>query len=211
MEYDYNTTRKKMVLPEYGRNVQMMVDHIMTIQDRDLRNKAAHTIIEIMGNLNPQLRDISDFNHKLWDHLAIMSDFKLDIDSPYETPKPDILNEKPRKVEYNNNNIRFKHYGRNIEMFIEYAIGMDEGEAKNAFIEMIANHMKKLYLTHNRENVTDAQIFSDLNDLSKGQLIIPGDIRIVEAKEILSKKNKKKPQQMGGKKNIRNKKRTDLS
>ncbi|HQK38466.1 MAG TPA: DUF4290 domain-containing protein, partial [Bacteroidales bacterium] len=97
---DYNTTRKKLVLPEYGRNVQIMVDHLLTIEDRELRNKAAQTVIAVMGNLNPHLRDQSDFRHKLWDHLMIMADYKLDIDSPYEMPKKEVLEEKPNRIPY---------------------------------------------------------------------------------------------------------------
>ena len=141
MEYDYNTTSKKLILPEYGRNIQKMVDHIMTIEDRDERNKAAKTIIGVMGNLNPHLRDINDFKHKLWDHLAIISDFKLDIDSPYELPEPEELYAKPKKLEYNQKSIRYKHYGHSIVMMIDKAVEMEEGEEKKDLVKMIANHM----------------------------------------------------------------------
>ena len=115
---DYNSKRKKLALTEYGRNVQNMVDHLMTIQDRSERNRAAKTVIDVMGNLYPYLRDIAEFNHKLWDHLAIMADFKLDIDYPYEPPSPDILTEKPNKVPYTQNPIRYKHYGLIMEKMI---------------------------------------------------------------------------------------------
>ena len=206
MSFDYNTRRKKLVLPEYGRNLQMMVDHMMMIENREERTKAAYTIIGIMGNLNPQLRDISDFKHKLWDHLNMMTDFTLDIDTPYELVQEQKLTEKPSVIPYNTNHIRFKHYGKNVENFIQKAIEMEEGEMKEAFIEVIANHMKKLYLTHNRESVSDAQIFSDLNELSKGKLSVSQELKLAETKDILQKNKKKKNNQnnsnnkrMGGK------------
>ena len=131
MDYDYNTSRSKLILPEYGRNIQKMVEYIMTVEDREERNKLAHAVIIIMGNMNPHLRDINDFKHKLWDHLAIMSDFKLDIDYPYEIPKPEEFMGKPRRVYYNNNDIRYRHYGRVIEMMIEEASKFPEGEEKD--------------------------------------------------------------------------------
>ncbi len=115
MSYDYNTSRNRLKLPEYGRNIQKMVEYLMTIEDRDERNKMAHAVISVMGNMNPHLRDISDFKHKLWDHLSIMSDFQLDIDSPYKKPEPKVFNEKPRRVEYKLNEIRYKHYGRKLK------------------------------------------------------------------------------------------------
>ena len=108
---DYNSQRKKLILPEYGRNIQMMVDHLATITDRDERTRAAKTVISVMGNLYPHLRDVPDFRHKLWDHLMIMSNFTLDIDSPYPLPEKDILEEKPEKLPYNNHRIKYKHYG----------------------------------------------------------------------------------------------------
>ena len=193
MEYDYNSQRTKMVLPEYGRNIQKMVEYTIKLEDRDERNKAARSIISIMGNLNPHLRDVSDFKHKLWDHLAIMSDFKLDIDSPYETPVPEILFEKPKPVPYKNQKIRYKHYGKIIELLIAEAIKIEDGEEKDALVRLIANHMKKCYLTWNREVVTDETIFEDLKTLSQGKIIIPEDLKLSESREILSKGKKKRP------------------
>src|SRR3989304_9123561 len=147
MNYDYNTQRKRMALPEYGRNVQKMVDHIRTIKDRDERNRAAKTIIQIMGNLNPHLRDIGDFKHKLWDHLAIIADFELDIDSPYPVPEVSKLIEKPNQIPYMQGNIRFLHYGRIIAMMIEAATELEEGEEKEYLTTLIVNQMKKSYVT----------------------------------------------------------------
>jgi len=196
-DYDYNTSRKKLILPEYGRNIQKMVNYLKTIEDREERNRAARTVIAVMGNLNPHLRDVSDFKHKLWDHLAIIADFDLDIDSPYDWPEKARLEEKPSKVPYNQHSIRYKHYGRSIVMMIEKAVELEPGEEKEDLVRMIANHMKKSYLTWNREAVSDEEIFQDLKTLSGGKLEISGDLKLPETREILAKSRKKKG---GGKK-----------
>ncbi len=194
-EYDYNTGRKKLVLPEYGRNIQNMVDHIVSIENKEERNKAANTIISIMGNLNPHLRDIGDFKHKLWDHLQIMADFKLDIDSPYELPKRETLYSKPDPIKYNQNDIRYKHYGRSLELMIKKAVEMEEGEEKENLTETLANHMKKSYLTWNREVVDNEQIFKDLNELSQGKITKTEDsLRLNETRDILQKNRRKRQQ-----------------
>ena len=195
--YDYNTSRKKLILPEYGRNIQKMVNHLKTIEDREERNRAARAVIAVMGNLNPHLRDVSDFKHKLWDHLAIISDFELDIDSPYDLPEKDKLEEKPNKDPYNQHSIRYKHYGRSIVMMIDKAVEMEPGEEKEDLIRMIAHHMKKSYLTWNREAVSDDEILSDLRTLSGGKLEISNDLKLPETRDILAKSRKKKG---GGKK-----------
>jgi len=194
MDYDYNSQRKHLVLPEYGRNIQKMVDFILTIEDREERNRAARAIISIMGNLNPHLRDISDFKHKLWDHLQIMSDFTMDIDSPYEKPAPEVLFEKPRPIPYSNYNIRFKHYGKITELMIREAVNYPEGKEREALILLIANHMKKCYLTWNREVVTDDIIFEDMHTLSGGKLVIDKDMKLSDSRDILAKTKKKRSQ-----------------
>ena len=194
MEYDYNTQRTKMILPEYGRNIQKMVEYAIQIDDTEERNKAARAIIVIMGNLNPHLRDVNDFKHKLWDHLFIISDFKLDIDSPYEKPTREILYEKPKQVPYSDYNIRYKHYGKIIELLIKQAITFEEGPEKEILIKLIANHMKKCYLTWNREVVTDEVIIDDLKKLSGGALVVSEDLKLSESRDILSKNKKKRPQ-----------------
>ncbi len=198
MEYDYNTRRPKLELPEYGRNIQKMIEHLMTIEDRDERNKAAKTVIGVMGNLNPHLRDVADFKHKLWDHLAIISDFKLDIDSPYETPTRELLQEKPKRIPYNQKSIRFKHYGHSIVLMIEKAVEMEEGEEKQDLVQMIAYHMKKSYLTWNREAVDDREILEDLVTLSGGKLQLDPNLELPETRAILAKNTRKK--KSGGKK-----------
>jgi hypothetical protein len=194
MEYDYNTQRSKMILPEYGRNIQKMVEYATQIEDDEERNRAARAIIAIMGNLNPHLRDVNDFKHKLWDHLYIISDFKIEIESPYEKPTPEVLAEKPKPVPYSDYSIKYKHYGKIIELLIKEAIGFEEGEEKEALIKLIANHMKKCYLTWNREVVTDELIFEDLQKLSGGVLTVSPDLRLSESRDILQKNKKKRPQ-----------------
>lgn len=194
MDYDYNTTRKNLILPEYGRHIQKMVDHLKTIEDREERNRAAKAIISIMGNMNPHLRDISDFKHKLWDHLALMADFDLDIDSPYEMPAKETLTSKPKQVPYITGDIKYRHYGRIIHQMIDAAIDMEDGEDKKRLIKLLANHMKKSYLTWNRNQVTDEVIFNDIKQLSGGRLIIQEDLKLTETKEILAKGKKKHTQ-----------------
>jgi hypothetical protein len=197
MNYDYNTQRKRMELPEYGRNVQKMVDHIKTIKDRDERNRAAKTIISIMGNLNPHLRDVGDFKHKLWDHLAIIAEFDLDIDSPYPVPEITKLREKPREVPYMQGEIRYLHYGRIIELMIQAATELEDGEEKEYLTTLIVNQMKKSYITWNRSQVADEVIINDVRVLSKGRLKITEGVRILEVRELMPPPKKKpmgKPQ-----------------
>ncbi len=184
---DYNTQRKKLALPEYGRHIQQMVDYIASVEDRDERNRLAKSLVAIMGNLNPHLRDINDFKHKLWDHLFIMSDFKLDIDSPYPIPSVEQYNEKPRRVPYPGNPIKFKHYGRIIEMMIEKAVAMEEGSEKDALKQLIANQMKKANITWNKESVSDDDIFRDMQTLSNGMLVMAPGSKLVDNKEFKNK------------------------
>jgi len=189
---EYNTSRKRMALPEYGRNIQRMVDYVVTIEDKEKRNRLAHALIGIMGNMNPHLRDISDFKHKLWDHLAIISDFKLDIDSPYPPPSKEVLEQKPEPVPYSNAEIRYKHYGKTLELLVDEAINMPEGEERDALILLTANHMKKSYLQWNKDAVTDDLIFKDLKQLSGGKIDLTGsDIQLSEAKDFQPNKPSK--------------------
>ncbi len=193
----YNTQQKKLILPEYGRNIQKMVDHCLTIEDRDERTRCARSIIASMGNLFPQLRDQEDFRHKLWDHLAIMSDFKLDIDYPCEVIKPDDLQTKPDMLEYRTSAIRRRHYGKNIELMIDKATSMEPGEERDALISLLANHMKKVMLSVNKDGVDDAKIFKDLAEFSHGAIMLDAETyHLHEFKEapapVTGKKKKKK-------------------
>ncbi len=184
-----------MNISQYGRNIQKMIEYIMTVDDREERNKLTKATIDIMGQLNPHLRDVTDFKHKLWDHLFIMSDFKLDVDSPYPKPSPEILTKKPEKLKYASNDINFKHYGRNLERMIAKATEFEEGKEKDALITLIANHMKKCYLTWNRESVNDSEISEHLSILSNGKLKLNKNIRLNNTAEILSKNKRRKHQQ----------------
>jgi len=174
----YNTSLPRLIIPEYGRNIHRMIAHAITLQDRDERNKISKAIIDVMGQLNPHLRDVSDFKHKLWDHLFIISEFKLDVDSPYPKPLPESFTTKPERISYPSNNIKFKHYGKTIEMLIQKAISMEEGEMKNAFVEVIANLMKRSYINWNRDTVSDEVILEHLASLSKNQLKLKENVRL---------------------------------
>lgn len=185
---DYNTNRKYLVLPEYGRNIQKMVLHLKTVEDRDERNRLAQAVIHIMGNMNPHLRDVADFKHKLWDHLAIISDFELDVDSPYPTPSREELQTRPAKLPYMDvREIKFMHYGRVLETMIKKAMEFPEGEEKDFLVELIANQMKKSYLNWNRDSVNDELILHDLELLSRGELKIGENLKLKETKDLLPK------------------------
>lgn len=175
MIFDYNSTRPKLILAEYGRNVQNMVDYICTLSDREERNRLAQVVIDMMGVLNPHLRDVSDFKHKLWDHLYIISDFKIDVDSPYPIPKKEEIHHKPQPLQYPNHNIRYKHYGHTVEQMINKAKAISNEEARQKMTVGIANFMKMAYLTWNKDSVSDDLIIEDLRTLSKGELQLPAD------------------------------------
>jgi hypothetical protein len=186
----YNTEEKRLGLPEYGRNIQNMVDYCVMIEDRTERKRCADTIINIMGNMFPHLRDVNDFKHILWDHLAIMADFKLDIDYPYEIVKKENLYAKPPRLPYNNSRIRYRHYGKTLEHLIKKATELEEGEEREQLVKMLANHMKKSFLTWNKETVDDDKIFDDLSELSKGQIELNKDThKLTESRDILARNN----------------------
>lgn len=175
MNFDYNSTRPNLILAEYGRNVQNMVDHICTIPEKEERNRLAQVVIDMMGVLNPHLRDVSDFKHKLWDHLHIISDFKIDVDSPYPIPTKEEMSVKPQSIPYPQHRIRFKHYGHIVEQMIAKADAVTNEEVKQQMTLSVANFMKMAYITWNKDSVNDAQIISDLTELSKGSLKLPED------------------------------------
>ena len=174
---EYNTLRSNLIIPEYGRHIQQMVDHCLTIQNEQERNEFAEIIIEVMGELNPHLRDVPDFQHKLWDQMFIMSDFKLDVKSPYPIPtKKDTIDSKPNKVDYPNSNFKYRYYGSNIRKMIDVAVTWEEGEKREGLFFAIANHMKKCYLKWNKDTVEDNVIFDHLFELSNGVI----DLRNVD-------------------------------
>lgn len=167
---EYNTRQKKLPLPEYGRSVQKMVDHALTIEDREERQRCAATIIKVMGSMFPNTRNLPDYERKLWDHLAIMSDFMLDIDYPFEVIKKEEFHVAPEKVPYQNGEIRNRHYGRIVEQMIAHACTLDEGEERDQFIELILIQMKKNYIAWNKDGVDDKRILEDLRIYTKGAI-----------------------------------------
>lgn len=193
---EYPTLEGKLIMPEYGRNIQQMITHALTIEDREERTRCVKTIINIMGNMFPYLRDVNDFKHKLWDHVAIMSDFKLDIDFPYEIVEEENLFTRPETIPYKNSRIRYMHYGRTLEEMIEKVGEYPDGDEKNELIRLIANQMKKCFLTWNKEVVDDKKIFDDLRELSHGKIDITSDFfKLVESRDVLHghKRNNNKP------------------
>ena len=189
---EYNTSLSKLIIPEYGRNVQKMVHSIIDIEDSEKRNHQAKSIIEVMGNLNPHLRDVPDFKHKLWDHLFIMSDFHLDVDSPYDRPSKESFEEKPEMLKYSDNNIKFRHYGKILPLIIKRTIDLDEGEYKDFLVFTIANHMKKSYLTWNKANVEDEVILKHLSQMSDYKLSMKETYKLSSFSDVKTLKNYKK-------------------
>ena len=175
---EYNTTRAKLMLPEYGRNVQEMIAHAMEIADREERNKATRAIIEVMGQLNPHLRDVDDFRHKLWTHLFVMSDFKLDVDSPYEIPKPDIM-------EYPKSKIKYGHYGKYTQAILRQSKEVTAEDERQYLKITMANFMKKQFLAYNNDTVENHVIADQLKDLSQGDLILENPDELMNTNLIL--------------------------
>ena len=158
------------MIPEYGRHLQKLINQAVVVSDRDQRNKMARYIIQVMGNLNPHLRDVPDFQHKLWDQLFIMSDFKLEVDSPYPILSREVLQMKPDRLEYPQNFPKYRFYGNNIKYMIDVDNKWEEGDMKSVLIKVIANHMKKSYLSWNKDTVKDDVIFEHLYELSNGKI-----------------------------------------
>ncbi|MEY2629115.1 MAG: hypothetical protein RLZZ469_10 [Bacteroidota bacterium] len=203
---EYNAERPHLIIPEYGRHLQKLIDQATEIPDREERNKAAKYIIQVMGTLNPHLRDVPDFQHKLWDQIFIMSDFRLDVDSPYPIPTRDVINLKPERLPYPQRNPKYRFYGNNITNMIDVANSWEEGEMKSALVKVIANHMKKSYLSWNKDTVTDTVIFEHLYELSGGKLnLLQSSEELLNTNDLMrtNKKmsNKNQPQQNNNKLN----------
>lgn len=190
-ELEYNSERSKLIIPEYGRHLQKMVEHAVAIEDEKERNKVAKSIIAVMGNMNPHLRDVPDFQHKLWDQIFIISDFKLDVDSPFPKPSRELLEEHPDPMTYPQNFPKYRFYGNNIKRMIDEAVKMEEGDLKEALILAIANHMKKSYLNWNRETVDDDVIFEHLRELSGGTINLKNSEEDLSEASNLLRGNKK--------------------
>lgn len=194
MTFDYNTTRPALLYSEYGRNIQNMVKYIKTLETKEDRNKHAQAVIELMGFLNPHLRDVADFKHKLWDHLFIIADFDLDVDSPYPIPSRESLDTKPDRVKYPSNHIKYKHYGKTVEHLIERAKAIENQEEQDEMVAQIANFMKMSYVNWNKDNVPDEAIRNDLRRMSDGVLILNENTNLqkVEFKAATPNKNHRK-------------------
>ncbi|WP_074406607.1 MULTISPECIES: DUF4290 domain-containing protein [Aquimarina] len=205
---EYNTEREKLIIPEYGRHMQKMINHTVTIEDREERNKVAKSIIAVMGNLQPHLRDVPEFQHKLWDQLFIMSDFKLDVDTPFPVLTKEKLQERPEPLEYPQNFPKYRFYGNNIKRMIDVANGWEDGDLKNALTLTIANHMKKCYLNWNKDTVEDSAIFNHLFELSDGKIDLKGsNENLTDSSNLMRGKKKKHTttnSNNSGKKNYRN-------
>ena len=204
---EYNTVREDLIIPEYGRHIQKMINYASTRETKEERNKLANSIISVMGNLQPHLRDVADFQHKLWDQLFIMSDFKLDADSPFEKPSKEILNAKPEPLSYPQNFPKYRFYGNNIKIMIDEAVKWDSGEMKDALVLTIANHMKKCFLNWNKDSVKDQVIFDHLYELSDTKIDIRDSKEELLDSALLLRSKKKFSNKKFPKKNNKNRKR----
>jgi hypothetical protein len=188
---EYNSERKPLIIPEYGRHLQKLIDQAVAVENREERNKLAKYIISVMGSMNPHLRDVPDFQHKLWDQIFIMSNFELDVDSPYPIPSKEVLQLKPDPLKYPQNFPKYRFYGNNITYMIEKANQWEDGEMKQALVRVIANHMKKSYLSWNKDTVTDAVIFEHLYELSGGKLNLMSTTEELSNTQDLMRTNKR--------------------
>ena len=188
---EYNTNRTKLLMPEYGRNIQQMVEYCKSIPSKDERNEVAKTIVEFMGQRNPHLRDEENYKHKLWDHLYILADYDLDVDAPYPFPTREELDQKPNRMDYPSFENEYKFYGKSILQLIDRAIELEEGEEKEALIQVIANNMKKSYNVYNKEHVQDEVIFRHLKELSQDKLDLTGIETLDKSKIYHPNRNKR--------------------
>lgn len=178
MSFEYNTTRNELILAEYGRNVQNMVKYIIELPDLEERNRYAQAVIDLMGFLNPHLRDVADFKHKLWDHLHIISGYKIEVDSPYPKPSPEAALVRPKHIGYPQQRIKYKHYGKTVETMIEKAKAVNEPERRADMVQGIANFMKMAYVTWNKDSVADETIIKNLRELSNGELELDENVNL---------------------------------
>ena len=204
---EYNTVREELIIPEYGRHIQKMINYASSRETKEERNKLAKSIISVMGNLQPHLRDVPDFQHKLWDQLFIMSDFKLDADSPFEKPSKEILNAKPEPLSYPQSFPKYRFYGNNIKIMIDEAVNWDSGEMKEALVFTIANHMKKCFLNWNKDSVKDQVIFDHLYELSETKIDIRDSKEELLDSALLLRSKKRFSNKKFSKKNNKNRKR----
>lgn len=204
---EYNTVREDLIIPEYGRHIQKMINYAASRETKEERNKLANSIISVMGNLQPHFRDVPDFQHKLWDQLFIMSDFKLDADSPFEKPSKEVLNAKPDPLSYPQNYPKYRFYGNNLKIMIDEAVKWEAGEMKDALVFTIANHMKKCFLNWNKDSVKDHVIFDHLFELSNSKIDIRNSKEELLDSSLLLRSRKKYSNKKFQKKNHKYRKR----
>ena len=212
MEKNYNFERKKLMLPEYGRHIHQMVDYLCTIEDRTVRNEQAHVVVEVMGNINPVLRDAADFKHKLWDHLFIMSDFMLDVDSPYPMPDRQTLHPKPDKIEYPSKRIVHKHYGKNIERMLSALKDIPDEQARKAIASNIAKYMRTKSFEYNQQYPNNDIILKDIRKMSEGAVELTEDninSGRTEHKQAQTNNRTRKSFSQGNRPNIKNNGKTN--
>lgn len=183
----YNTERGRIIISEYGRNMQEMIRHLLEIEDRDKRTEAAHFVISVMAQMNPQVKQTDDYIHKLWDHLYIISDYQLDVDSPFPPPQPLAESTKPHHIDYQNHNIQYGHYGYYMAKMIEIASATEDEEMRQALAHSIANQMKRNYLEWSGNVVNDQQIITDLKTMSNGRLVLDEETKLNGTNEVLTK------------------------
>ncbi|WP_162032106.1 DUF4290 domain-containing protein [Chryseobacterium potabilaquae] len=200
---EYNTQKTQLHMPEYGRIIQQLVERCKELPSKEERNEMSRAIIDFMGQRNPQLRDEENYNHKLWDHLFILANYDLDVDSPFPFPTIEQLSEKPKRMEYPKLQGDFKFYGKSILQLIEKAIELETGDEKEALIEVIANNMKKSYNVYNKEHVTDDVIFRHLKELSENRLDLTG-IETLEKSKIYYTSNNNRNNNNNNKNNNKN-------
>ena len=177
-ELDYNTQREKLNMPEYGRHVQKMIEYVASLPSKEKRNEQIQSVVQVMGTLNPQLRDINDFKHKLWDHVHVIADFNIDIDSPYATPTRESLATAPNPIPLQKTPVKAAHYGRNIQNMIEVIAQREDDEVKTYMIKTLASYMKQQYLIWNKDSVSEETIFNDIHKLSDGRITVPEGVHI---------------------------------
>lgn len=188
---EYNTQREHLIIPEYGRNLQKIVQVAIDTEDRNKRTQIAYLIVDIMAQLHAKAKDSPELRHKLWDHLHIMSDFQLDVDGPFPPPDEEVLTKNPDRLTYPKKDMRYSYYGKNIELIIDKLSESDEIENKHAVAKALANHLKKAYLTWNRDSVDDNLIKKHLADLSHGELTLAEEDQLINTYEVVGKPRKK--------------------
>jgi sulfatase maturation enzyme AslB (radical SAM superfamily) len=182
---DYNTERDHLIIKEYGRNVQKMINYALGIEDKAKRTRLAYIIVSVMEQLNPSSNPNDEYYLKLWNHLNIISGYKIDVEFPYEVMTEDAHKKHPDKIPYNENQIRFRFYGRNMENALKEIAEMEEGEDKAALLKHTANQLKIRYITWNKDIINDEQIASHILHMTNGKLLLPTDVVLTPANDIL--------------------------